>query len=108
LGPDIKRCYTERRYTECIYAACCNAECRYTECRYAFCCNAKCRYAECLFAACRGAIKMIVSNHATNLKGKTGKTNLRGRLSTVDLLIQVTCFVKNGGNILIGNGADLN
>jgi len=39
---------------------------------------------------------------------KAGKTYCGGRLSTVDLLIKVACFVQNVNNIFNVKGADLN
>ncbi len=37
----------------------------------------------------------------------TGKPNLRGRLSTVDLLIMIGCFVKKKEIVLLRKAADL-
>jgi hypothetical protein len=37
-----------------------------------------------------------------------GNTNWGGRLSTVDLLVKVVCFVKNVNNIFNINGTDQN
>ena len=37
-----------------------------------------------------------------------GKTNRRGRLSTVGLLIEVACFVKEVNNMINKKAADLN
>jgi hypothetical protein len=39
---------------------------------------------------------------------KAGNTIIGGRLSTVDLLIKVACFVKNVNNVFNIKGADLN
>jgi hypothetical protein len=39
---------------------------------------------------------------------KAGNANFMGRLSTVDLLIKVVCFVKKKGMLSISKVADLN
>jgi len=61
-------------------------------------------YAECRYAECRGA---SLSRHSPPWRPfkrrtkaiKPGNTNWGGRLSTVDLLIKVACFVKKVNNI---------
>jgi hypothetical protein len=42
-----------------------------------------------------------------NIMLKVGNTNLGERLSTVDLLIKIACFVKNVNKLSIQKGADL-
>jgi hypothetical protein len=50
--------------------------------------------------------KLIDGSSAPNKQA--GNTNRSGRLSTVDLLINVACFVKNKIMLAISKAADLN
>jgi len=53
---------------------------------------------------------MVATILKSNLEEKRLKKalQLRGRLSTVDLLVEVTCFVKKVNNIFNIDGGDLN
>jgi hypothetical protein len=53
---------------------------------------------------------MVATILKSNLEEKRLKRalQLRGRLSTVDLLVEVTCFVKKVNNIFNIDGGDLN
>ncbi len=45
----------------------------------------------------QSSIKKVFKGYYTMMNA--GNTNLRGRLSTVDLLIRINCFVKKVNNI---------
>ncbi len=90
----------------------CYAECHYAECHFAECRYAVCHYAEYRGAlACHPAKKVNKAEELTYLStiiGMNRELLLKGRLSTVDLLIKMGCFVNKENLVSVLKAADIN
>jgi hypothetical protein len=106
---DILHSDTQHNITDCFYVECCFfAKCHKAECRYTECCGAKIwhlflkRHLQWHFmGVCLLTLYAYIewfvfkSGSAFQIFAPlSGNTSWRGRLSTVDLLIKIPCFVK--------------